>query len=78
MCRVVGVTTRPPSLLDGEGAGYRRSLEQALSEHLAIVQQHAAGGDHSTPWEFEAALVALRWIADELRTISLSDEDVPF
>lgn len=73
------MSDRQPSLFEGQtGAGYRRALEASLEDHLAIVRRHAAGVDLSTPWEYEAALVAVRWIADELRAVSLSDSDVPF
>lgn len=60
------------------GADYLRGLEQQLGLQLAIVRQHADGHDHTTPWELDGALSAIRWLADEIRTVTLSNEDVPF
>lgn len=46
---------------------YIASLQAQLDSELTTVRSWAANEPHERPYELEAALVAIRWIADELR-----------
>lgn len=72
------MTIEPPGFFDEEPTTYRRQLEDALAAQLDTVHGHASGRQPAAPWDFEAALVAVRHIADELRRLTLDRGDIPF
>lgn len=72
------MTTKQLSIDDVGRAERVAHLEHLLAVELANVLEYAAGSRELAPADFDAGLAAVRYLAGEIRWLTLGEQAVPF